>query len=86
MNKETWGGHDATFHVWHIVGPPLMPDAQESGGCIWKRNELIKCTWRVGLKEPDAQRQISAQYKEFCASGSSNVSKSTENFPAREVF
>lgn len=63
-----------------------MLDAQESGGCIWKRKELIKCTWRAGLKEPHAQRRISAQYKEFCASGSSNVSKSTENFPAREVF
>lgn len=86
MNKDIWGGHDATFHAWYIVGLPLMLSAQEFRGCIGKRKELIMCRDRAGLREPDTWRQSSAQNKEFCASVSSNARKSAENFPSQEVF
>ena len=48
VNKDIWGGPDATFHVWYIVGLPLILDAQECGGCIGKTKELIMCRERAG--------------------------------------
>lgn len=48
MNKGIWGGPDVTFHAWYTVGLPLILDAQEFGGCIGKRKELIMRRDRAG--------------------------------------